>query len=1132
MQSFEEFFREAGQVGAPHGWQQSLAEESPGNRLIRIPTGFGKTLGVLSAWLWHRVQCQDEAWPRRLVWCLPMRVLVEQVRDEVQACLSHLGRSDGELGSDAGAIGVHLLMGGADMGEWPFYPERCAVLIGTQDMLLSRAMNRGYAAPRARWPMEFGLLNQDCLWVMDEVQLMDVGLATSGQLQAFRQKDQDAGKAARPCFTWWMSATLQADWLAQSPDTAETLADLPETRIEAANRVGHLWGDVAKPCEWLPALDEKAFAKQAVDQHCDREDATPRLTLVVVNTVERAVKIAAWVREDPRTKQAGIDTRLVHSRFRPQERAQWREEFLRKDATLPAGGRIIVATQVVEAGVDISANVLMTELAPWPSLVQRFGRCARRGGVARVYVVDLNPKDDKAAAPYTKRELDAAREALGLLPDVAPLHLEAFEEAHPERLARLYPYDPAHLLLRHELDELFDTSPDLSGADIDISRFIRSGEERDLQVFWAEVPDPAGPPANLRPSREALCAVPFLKAREWLCGDRKATALLKEFRKKVWIWDWLEGAWTPATESRNFYPGQTVLVSTECGGYDKDQGWAPKSRFNALVVTSAPTQAEQADAAQDDESLSEAQRWQTIATHGRQVGIEASAIAQRLIPQQAALFGLAGRWHDTGKVHEAFNGSIVGEDRLPRHDLAKAPQKNWLRGRTLYPMPDGTRRPGFRHELASVLALFGVLRRHQPDHAALLGLWRDLLERAGMPPQAWSKPEHPPSPLEQEVLALDASSFNLLAYLVCAHHGKLRLAWHACPADQAANGLRLRIRGIEDGERLPEVTLADADGACHVLPETSLNLAPAAAGLNPVTGAGWTERVLGLLDLYGPFTLAWLEALLRAADQRASRALVVDPLLENDDGRKPGLDGSDSPLAQAAGSREARDPLEVDSAQRGGEHGLRGRAGGRGDAGSGTRPPAHATRYLETTRGRLSYLDLAPHLAEAVRRLESAIESGEFDDRPIDGELIETLHRRLCAELTPQLAGWRHINVVVGAHTPPDCHRVPLLVREYGRDLEARLAALPGASPDILLEALAFAEGRLLSIHPCADFNGRLTRVLLRLLLRRLDLPWVDLLPSAGKEVAYLAALAAADRNDWRPLMAVWRERFTQEVQP
>ena len=74
-------------------------------------------------------------------------------------------------------------MGGADAGGWHLYPEADAVLIGTQDMLLSRAMNRGYASPRARWPMEFGLLNQDALWVMDEVQLMD---AASQHRDSFR----------------------------------------------------------------------------------------------------------------------------------------------------------------------------------------------------------------------------------------------------------------------------------------------------------------------------------------------------------------------------------------------------------------------------------------------------------------------------------------------------------------------------------------------------------------------------------------------------------------------------------------------------------------------------------------------------------------------------------------------------------------------------------------------------------------------------------------------------------------------------------------------------------------------------------------------------------------------------------
>ena len=62
-------------------------------------------------------------------------------------------------------------MGGEEKTDWDIYPEREAILIGTQDMLLSRALNRGYGMSRYRWPMHFGLLNNDALWVMDETQL-------------------------------------------------------------------------------------------------------------------------------------------------------------------------------------------------------------------------------------------------------------------------------------------------------------------------------------------------------------------------------------------------------------------------------------------------------------------------------------------------------------------------------------------------------------------------------------------------------------------------------------------------------------------------------------------------------------------------------------------------------------------------------------------------------------------------------------------------------------------------------------------------------------------------------------------------------------------------------------------------
>ena len=104
--------------------------------LIEVPTGFGKTGAVVLAWLWNRVLKQRDDWPRRLVYCLPMRVLVEQTLQNTHQWLTSLGLSD--------EVGLHVLMGGEDAGEWDIRPERNAVLVGTQDMLLSRALNRGY----------------------------------------------------------------------------------------------------------------------------------------------------------------------------------------------------------------------------------------------------------------------------------------------------------------------------------------------------------------------------------------------------------------------------------------------------------------------------------------------------------------------------------------------------------------------------------------------------------------------------------------------------------------------------------------------------------------------------------------------------------------------------------------------------------------------------------------------------------------------------------------------------------------------------------------------------------------------------------------------------------------------------
>ncbi len=134
----------------PDGSQLALMTDAWPQVLI-APTGSGKTAAVTLGWAAHRLGSPD-ATPRRLVWCLPMRTLVEQTADVLK---DWFGRLKAEV-DDANRIprpqDVHVLMGGVDADGWIETPERPAVIVGTQDMLLSRALMRGYASSRAARP--------------------------------------------------------------------------------------------------------------------------------------------------------------------------------------------------------------------------------------------------------------------------------------------------------------------------------------------------------------------------------------------------------------------------------------------------------------------------------------------------------------------------------------------------------------------------------------------------------------------------------------------------------------------------------------------------------------------------------------------------------------------------------------------------------------------------------------------------------------------------------------------------------------------------------------------------------------------------------------------------------------------
>ena len=226
----------------PDAWQLALASDA-WPRVLIAPTGSGKTAAVTLGWAARRLHNPGDT-PRRLVWCLPIRTLVEQTADAVREWFGRLAA--GADGADRlpWPEDVHVLMGGVDADGWLAIPERPAVLVGTQDMLLSRALMRGYASSRALWPMEFALLHQDAQWVFDEVQLMGAGRATSAQLEAFRQSDtdrarQDGRAAGTPSRSLWISATLDPGRCAREEALQQgTAGEAAELQVARARLTG------------------------------------------------------------------------------------------------------------------------------------------------------------------------------------------------------------------------------------------------------------------------------------------------------------------------------------------------------------------------------------------------------------------------------------------------------------------------------------------------------------------------------------------------------------------------------------------------------------------------------------------------------------------------------------------------------------------------------------------------------------------------------------------------------------------------------------------------------------------------------------------------------------------------------
>jgi CRISPR-associated endonuclease/helicase Cas3 len=785
----------------PYDYQVRLAIAQDLPEVLHVPTGLGKSAAIVLAWVWRRRAAGSpelrRQTPRRVVYCLPQGTLTGPLHASIADWLQRIGLAD--------EIGLHRIMGGCDHSEWDSTPERDTILIGTQEQLLPAALNRGHG-PCMNWPIHFALLNNNVLWVVDEFPLMGVGATTTAQLQGFRARLGTYG----PARTVWMSATPDFALL-ETIDHRLSSGDASRLQLSAADHS-------------YPALARRLCARKPLSR-CDvsltptNADSTyasslaravgaahrrGTVTLVVVNRTARAQAIYTELQNSRRRCTDGCDLALLHTQFRPADRR--RHEELAFAREIPGGGRIVIATPDIEAGTDISATTLFCELAAWPALVQRFGRCNRTGEQddARTIWIDIDASDPESnlAAPYSAEDLVASRTALSALDDVGSAALAGVER-EPLRAF-------VHTLRSRDLVELWDTAADLSGHTASVNRFVCGEGGASVQFYWRDFAGNAPRQDFTAPVADELCSTSVEAGRRFLSANARAFERVVTPAGSTWN----------STSADALRPGMTLLLKTEAGGALDTIGWTGRSRDlpsvhpGALPHGEAPRKA-RPESPEPVVSLIDHLREASTAVHilqraGWPDGIPWSSIE------------LAARWHDVGKSHPVYQRTLFTEEDLIRPN-EPARLDAWSHGQTMLWADADERdaRMNFRHELSGALA------------------WL-------------ARGEH----TDEE---------NLVAFLIAAHHGLVRGSIRGHASDESREQSYQRAaESIRHGDQLPPLDMGNGE----VAPSTVLNLKLMRMGEGADGRPSWTARVLDLIDEYGPFRLCLLEMLLRTVDRR------------------------------------------------------------------------------------------------------------------------------------------------------------------------------------------------------------------------------------------------------------------------
>ncbi|MEU6895885.1 type I-U CRISPR-associated helicase/endonuclease Cas3 [Streptomyces sp. NPDC046557] len=603
---------------------------------LGIPTGLGKT-SIIEIWVfllaWQHASGVHRTVPLRLFFAVDRRLVVDQTHESsrtLQQALdtSHASTITGrvadalrDLAGSTSPLECVRMRGGVDWASrWLRSPAQPAVITSTVDQFGSRLLFRGYhTSPRMR-PIDAALCGMDALLALDEAHIALPLLATATDCAAYQATATHPEFAARALKVVSLSAT------------ASSGHDRPRHSITDADRAHPVAGRRLNAPRRLTLLDASSSAKNKAEGFAQAAEQALETLLTVVerpilgvvaNTLRaaRATHRLLSPRED-------IDVVLLTGRSRALDRerlllSRLLTELLTGVAADRTKPLVVIATQTVEVGIDISFASLITENASLAALVQRLGRLDRTGdlSLAPAVVIRVSTATDQSsipvygdaaehtwnwladrATPLTTTELDPATLAAalpeGLL--VNPLTLPGLLDDTDTTLLNVTP-PRIPVVHRTLLDSWTRTSP-TPVPDQAPAPFLHGLDTtpEDVQVLWrADLQDAENPDFDhwaarmqqVPPHPAETVAIPSAQLRRFLTrsldtddtSDLESTPNTQEpipagkkqkppSMSPALSYDQTVGAWMPITDPSGIRPGSTVVLPSHYGGHDT-YGW-------------------------------------------------------------------------------------------------------------------------------------------------------------------------------------------------------------------------------------------------------------------------------------------------------------------------------------------------------------------------------------------------------------------------------------------------------------------------------------------------------------------------------------------------------------------------------